>query len=141
MNKYSVNILWSDEDKGFIALSPEFPGLSAFGKTRQDAIEEAQAALQLFIDSYRDDGLELPEPNGVQTYSGQYRVRLPKSLHRQAAQMAISDGVSLNQFTLDAIAEKVGGKRAYDQVTQAKRTQKEVRRKVRRNLSDTPSGR
>lgn len=121
MNKYSLNIFWSDEDEGYIATCPEFPGLSAFGETPEEAMAEAQTALQLFIESYHADGLPLPEPQSTEEFSGQYRVRLPKSLHRQAAQMASSEGTSLNQLTVAALAEKIGAKRTQIRMTQEMR--------------------
>ena len=43
-----------------------------------------------------------------QGFGGKVALRLPKSLHRQAAQLAARDGVSLNQFLVSAIAERVG---------------------------------
>lgn len=109
MNKYSINLFWSDEDGGYIAVSPEFPGLSAFGKTAEKAIAEAQVALELFAATYEEEGLSLPEPQVVQRYSGQTRLRLPKSLHRQAAQIAEVEGISLNQLIVDAINTRVTG--------------------------------
>ena len=109
MNKYSGNVFWSDEDKGYIALSPEFPGLSAFGKTPEQAMAEARVALQLFIDAFLEKGEALPEPQIAEVYSGQTRLRLPKSLHRQAAQLAESEGVSLNHLLADAVRARVTG--------------------------------
>jgi hypothetical protein len=44
-------------------------------------------------------------------YSGKLVVRLPKSLHRQAALAANREGVSLNQFIVSSIAEQIGGYR------------------------------
>jgi predicted RNase H-like HicB family nuclease len=109
MNKYSINIFWSDQDAGYIAICPEFPGLSSFGDTPEEAMAEAQIALESFIEIYKEDGRPLPEPQAAREYSGQLRVRLPKSLHRQAALMAESvEDTSLNQFILDAIAQRIG---------------------------------
>jgi len=35
-NKYALQIFWSEEnDEGFVAVCREFPGLSAFGETRE----------------------------------------------------------------------------------------------------------
>lgn len=109
MNKYSVNIFWSDEDEGYIAVSPEFPGLSAFGKTPEKAIAEAQVALKLFIDTYEEEGLPLPEPQIVQRYSGQIRVRFAKSLHYQLARKAELDDTSLNSVIVNACQAVVTG--------------------------------
>jgi predicted RNase H-like HicB family nuclease len=114
MNKYSFNISWSDEDEGYIAVSPEFPGLSAFGKTPEKAIAEARVALQLFIDTYEEEGLPLPVPQVAQRYSGQIRVRFPKTLHGQLARKAEAEGVSLNLVIVNACQKDVTG----DQVGQ-----------------------
>ena len=41
-------IAWSEEDGGYVATCPEVPGLSAFSETKEDALAEAQIALELF---------------------------------------------------------------------------------------------
>lgn len=64
-NKYAIQIFWSDEDEGFIALCREFPGLSAFGETREEALREAQIVLDLMIETYLEEGISLPEPQSV----------------------------------------------------------------------------
>jgi predicted RNase H-like HicB family nuclease len=107
-NKYSFQVAWSDEDKTYFASCPEFPGLLAHGDTPEEAIKEAGIALEGVIEVYKESDLQLPEPLTRQEYSGQFRLRLPKSLHRQAAMMAEREGVSLNAFAATAIAEKVG---------------------------------
>lgn len=115
-NKYSFNIAWSEEDGEFVATCPAFPGLSALGETEAEALAEAKIALGLFIKTCEARGIPLPEPQVAQDYSGQLRARLPKSLHRQAAQMAEADGISLNQFIVNAVAAKVGAVDAYAQM-------------------------
>src|SRR5215475_8757569 len=111
-NKYSFQVAWSDEDKTYFASCPEFPGLLAHGDTPEEAIKEAGIALEGVIEVYKESDLQLPAPQTRQEYSGQFRVRLPKSLHRQAAQMAELEGSSLNTFVVAAIAEKVGAEGA-----------------------------
>ena len=64
-NKYTIHIFWSDEDEGFIAICDEFPGLSAFGETREEALKEAQIALRLTIEQYRAAGQSLPQPHVI----------------------------------------------------------------------------
>lgn len=41
-------VAWSDEDGGYIATSAQFAGLSAFGESVDDALDNAIIALQLF---------------------------------------------------------------------------------------------
>jgi len=64
-NKYALQIFWSDEDECYIAVCQEFPGLSAFGETREEALREAQIALDLMIETYLEKGISLPEPQTV----------------------------------------------------------------------------
>ena len=64
-NKFAIHIFWSDEDEGFIAICEEFPGLSAFGETREEALTEAQTALSLMIDHYEETGQKLPKPHSL----------------------------------------------------------------------------
>jgi predicted RNase H-like HicB family nuclease len=64
-NKYTIQIFWSIEDEGFIAVCQEFPGLSAFGETREEALKEAQIALGLMIETYEEKGIRLPEPQSI----------------------------------------------------------------------------
>lgn len=109
MKNYQFNLIWSEEDDSYIATCPEFYGLSAFGDTPEEALGEAKVALELFIESYEEDGIPLPEPVKVKEYSGQIRLRLPKSLHEQAAKRAIRDGISLNQYICYGLQAKVAG--------------------------------
>jgi predicted RNase H-like HicB family nuclease len=64
-NKYALQIFWSEEDEGYIAVCQEFPGLSAFGETREEALCEAQIALDLMIETYQKNGIVLPEPQDI----------------------------------------------------------------------------
>jgi predicted RNase H-like HicB family nuclease len=60
-NKYPINIAWSDEDGGYVATCPAFPGLSALGKTEETALVEAKVALEGFIESCEANGIPLPQ--------------------------------------------------------------------------------
>lgn len=111
MTKYGFRIVWSDEDGGYVATSPEFSGLSAFGETQEEALAEAKTAQDLFIEDMRERGEDLPSPLTASEFSGQTRLRLPKSLHRLATELASTEGVSLNQFIVEAISQKIGAEK------------------------------
>ena len=51
IQKYGFGIFWSDEDQGYIAICPDFPGLSAFGDTAEQALQEAKTILKLFAEA------------------------------------------------------------------------------------------
>ena len=63
--KYAIHIFWSGEDEGFNAICDEFPGLSAFGESREEALQEAQIALDAMIETYAASGIALPEAQQV----------------------------------------------------------------------------
>lgn len=111
MNRYPINIFWSDEDEGFIAEAPDLPGCSAWGATEADAAREAQDAIAAWLQAAQAAGKTVPQPHAVQPlqgYSGKFLVRLPRSLHARLARSAAQEGVSLNQFLTGVLSSKVG---------------------------------
>jgi len=105
---YSFRVLWSDEDHAFVATCPEFDGVSALGDTAEQALAEAQIALRLMIKTYQHEHWNLPQPAALPTYSGQFRLRVPRSLHARLAESAADEGVSLNTYVLSLLALGVG---------------------------------
>ena len=62
MSKYEIILYWIGEDQVFVAKVPELPGCTAHGSTPQDALSNAQDAIQLWIDTAREFGDPVPEP-------------------------------------------------------------------------------
>jgi predicted RNase H-like HicB family nuclease len=75
MPKYGFDIFWSDEDQGYIATCPDFPGLSAFGVTEEEALQEAKSAMQLFVEAIRDQGKPTPEATTVNSIATRHQRR------------------------------------------------------------------
>ena len=63
-NSYEMIIWWSTEDNAYVVDVPELPGCMAHGATRQEAIKQAEAAIQFWIKTAKHDGLEIPQPPG-----------------------------------------------------------------------------
>jgi predicted RNase H-like HicB family nuclease len=114
-----ARVLTPDAETGtYTAEILEFPGCIAQGDTPEEAYEHLESAAAGWIEAALDMGQEIPEPSDPYSYSGRIALRLPRSLHRRAAQMAERDGTSLNQFLVSAIAERVGAGSAYGQMAQ-----------------------
>jgi predicted RNase H-like HicB family nuclease len=60
--KYSIEILYSHEDEGYIALAPELPGCSAFGQTEEEALKEIKTAIDLWLEIAKKESREIPRP-------------------------------------------------------------------------------
>ena len=105
---YSSKIFWSAEDACFVAGCAEFPGLSGLGESKEDALNELNTALELAIEELQAAGKELPQPISPPSASGQFRLRLPKSLHENLQDLAELEGVSLNTLAVSLLARGVG---------------------------------
>lgn len=115
-NRYSFNIEWSEEDQEYIATCPAFPGLSAFGETEEEALKEGKIALAGFVETHEANNMPLPEPVVYESVSGKFQLRLLKSLHRLAVQMAQRERVSLNTYIADAVRTRVSGEQVASRV-------------------------
>lgn len=60
--RYAISIHWSSEDEGFIATCREFPNVSAFGETYEEASREMSVALDAAMEACLKLGKKLPEP-------------------------------------------------------------------------------
>lgn len=64
MPKYEVIIYWSDDDTAFVAEVPELPGCMAHGDSYEEALQNAQEAIALWIDTAHEFGDAIPQPKG-----------------------------------------------------------------------------
>jgi predicted RNase H-like HicB family nuclease len=65
MHKYAIEIFFSEEDKGYIAIVPELPGCSAFGIDEKKALEEVMVAMDLWLETAEKEGMVIPSPRGI----------------------------------------------------------------------------
>ncbi|HEY7067690.1 MAG TPA: type II toxin-antitoxin system HicB family antitoxin [Chloroflexota bacterium] len=95
---YTVHFI-ADEDGGYTAVFPDLPGCLTQGETLEEVAAMAEDARRGWIHNEYDRGREIPLPSYPDDeYSGQFRLRIPKSLHRRLAESAAVEGVSLNQY-------------------------------------------
>lgn len=99
--------LTPDEGSYFVKVK-ELKGCISVGATKAEALEMIEDAMQEWIAAAIDDDIDVPLPmSSTDTrYSGKFPLRLPKSMHRDLAQGAEEDGVSLNQFIVMLLSEK-----------------------------------
>ena len=62
MDRYSVNIFYSEEDEGYIADIPDLGFCSAFGETPAEALAEVEKAKELWLEVAKETGRPIPEP-------------------------------------------------------------------------------
>ena len=99
-----VEPLSEKDGGGFLATVPALPGCMGDGETREDALADALAAIDEWKDAARKTGRDIPGPQAP----GQWRQRVPRTLHDKLRRLAETEGVSLNQFVTSVLAEAVG---------------------------------
>jgi len=62
--RYAIEIFYSEEDEGYIAVVPELPGCSAFGETEEEALREVKVAMELWLETAKKERREIPKPFG-----------------------------------------------------------------------------
>ncbi|MFH1059550.1 MAG: type II toxin-antitoxin system HicB family antitoxin, partial [Pseudomonadota bacterium] len=89
------------------------------GETVDEAMANGRDAFIAWIEANRAYSRPDPKPMSGGVYSGQFRLRTPKSLHAALAARARAEGVSLNTLALTFIAQGLGR-------TEAKRKQRQA---------------
>lgn len=63
-SQYEMIVYWDNQDKVFVVDVPELPGCMAHGKSKREAIDNAENAINFWIKTAIEDGNKIPEPNG-----------------------------------------------------------------------------
>ena len=101
--------LSAEDGGGWLAEIPDLPGCMSDGETPQQAIENLEDAKIAWIETALKRGQDIPLPEEeVDYYSGKFTLRIPKTLHRELAQAAKKEGVSLNSYIQTLIAYNFG---------------------------------
>lgn len=106
---YTVEIS-PDEGEGYsgwFAKVVELPGCMTQADSFEELEDMIEDAKRAWLESALEDGVEIPLPRQAQEYSGQFVVRLPKSLHKQLVATAAQEGVSLNTYVNVALTQAV----------------------------------
>lgn len=108
LKKPYSRIVVPEPDGSFRAEIAEFPGCLAIGDTAEEALRNLENVAESWLESVLARGRAVPEPLETYHYSGKLVLRLPKSLHQKAAIAAARDGVSLNTYISNCLAEYIG---------------------------------
>lgn len=102
---YRIEVVPDTAEGGYVASYPELPGCITCGDTAEEAIANAIDAKREWLAAAIEDGIKIPLPDAEENYSGQFKLRLPKSLHKQLAEEAKRDGISMNQYCVYLLSQ------------------------------------
>ena len=97
---YKLEIVPDVEEGGYVARYPELPGCISVGSTLEETVNHVLDAKKEWLIAALEDGIVINEPVAHDNYSGQFKLRIPKSLHRSLAEHSKEEGISMNQYCL-----------------------------------------
>jgi antitoxin HicB len=101
-------VMRRDEDGDIVARIDELSGCSAHGTTPAEALDYLSEVQRLWITEAINAGQTIPEPESEEELpSGKWVQRVPRTLHKNLAEMAKKEDVSLNQLVTSMLASAV----------------------------------
>jgi len=109
---FTIRPLSEEDGGGYLIEFPDIPGCMSDGDTPEEAIVNGRDALKACILTMGEFGDPIPKPGSFVASSGQWRQRVPKSLHARLVARAEQEGVSLNTLVTTLLAEGLGRRSA-----------------------------
>ena len=95
---YRMEIVEDKDEGGFVVSFPELPGCITCGNTIESAVANAIDAKKAWLETAIEEGIQIQEPDDLEEYSGQFKLRIPRSLHRSLSEHSKREGISMNQY-------------------------------------------
>ena len=97
---YIIQPIEDESGAYYYAKVLEFDGCQSTGETFEESYNNLKEAMEGWIETKLEAGLDIPIPVGYEDFSGKFMIRIPKSLHYKLTIEAKQEGVSLNQYAL-----------------------------------------
>jgi antitoxin HicB len=105
---FFIRPLSEEDGGGYLIEFPDLPGCVADGSTPEEAISDGRDAVKAYLSSCKKHGDPIPKRGSFSDATGQWRQRIPKSMHARLTARAKQEGVSLNTLVTAMIAEGLG---------------------------------
>lgn len=97
---YKIEIVKDETEGGYVLSIPELKGCLTCADNLEKGMEMLEDAKKQWLMAALESGYEIPGSNALENYSGQFKLRLPKSLHKELAERSKQEGISMNQYCL-----------------------------------------
>lgn len=109
---YRMEVIPDTAEGGYAVRFPELPGCLTCADTLEEAVRNAEDCKREWLTAALEDGIDIPEPASEDEYSGQFKLRIPKSLHKSLAEHSKAEGISMNQYCLYLLTKNDASYRA-----------------------------
>ena len=97
---YKMEIEPDTFEGGYVVSFPDLPGCLTCADTLEQAMCNAEDCKREWFAAAIENGIDICEPNEMAKFSGQFKLRIPKSLHKSLSDHAKAEGISMNQYCL-----------------------------------------
>jgi antitoxin HicB len=104
---YTIEILPDQPNSWYVGIK-ELPGCMTIADSVEEAISEIQQLKEEWLQNALEDDFDIPEPRHIEDFSGNFRLRLPKGLHRKLVSKAEEENISLNTMCVYILSEAMG---------------------------------
>lgn len=102
---FTIRHLLKDEGGGYLIEYPDLPGCMSDGETIDETIKNGHDAIRAWIETAKEMNKSIPEPGELESQSGKWVQRVPKSIHLRLVNRAQEEGVSLNTLVIMMLSE------------------------------------
>ena len=102
---YKIEIVKDNEFDSYVALCPELKGCITTGETEYEALKNLEDAKRIWLTDALESNGNIPEPEAMKKYSGEFKLRMPKSLHKKLAEHSRDEGISMNQYCIMLLSD------------------------------------
>lgn len=96
---YTINPLSAEDGSGWVVEFLDLKGIIGTGDTIDEAIQDAMNAKEGWFEICIQENREIPEPwSHLKKFSGNFALRMPKTLHQWVVEGASKEGISVNQY-------------------------------------------
>jgi predicted RNase H-like HicB family nuclease len=96
-HKYSVHIVWSEDDKAYLARVLELPGCMADGASHEEVLKNLDTVIDEWIETAKELKREIPKPldtRQLEELARSFRKEIQKNINREvetAVQRVLQD--------------------------------------------------
>ena len=97
---YKIEVIKDEKEGGYALHCPELRGCITSADSIEKGFEMIEDAKKCWFQACIEDNIEIPLPGNITKYSGQFKLRMPKSLHKYLAEKSQQEGISMNQYCI-----------------------------------------
>ncbi|MEN6314945.1 MAG: toxin-antitoxin system HicB family antitoxin [Clostridiaceae bacterium] len=104
---YKIEVVRDETEGGYVLSIPELKGCLTCAEQLDKGMQMLEDAKKQWLLAALESGYEIAEPGVLEDYSGQFKLRLPKSLHKELSEKSKQEGISMNQYCLYLLSKNI----------------------------------